>query len=570
MVIKMKKATLFYKLIAIVIVFATLASIFTACKETEKTPEEEKKELLDISGYTIVRYDASASQVTEGTKNLKNTIKSELGIDLTVQTDWYNPSSAPDPNAKEILIDKTNRKESSDALEKLEEEPTKDAYIIEITENKIVILGKSTIGTVRALKSFISSYVLPSEDSGKIDISAGKSLIKDYDIVQNISITDKLDMDVEVVSTILQSTRPDAYSDVLGTPATIYYPVYPSIVELQYQKNEADNGKLLAILEFSSSNNTSTTGSVWESTDKGENWKIIARPREMIDRSIKGVSMAHIYELPEQVGDMPAGTILYSGTSVNYDRKSHIAIWRSFDAGYTWEEYTVVAKGGGLGEGVWEPFTWYEETDGYLYCFYSDDSDPKHDQKLVFKRSKDGEEWSDVYHVCAFDNSKERPGMLSMTKMGNGEYFAVYEYCGSKGCHIYYKTTKDITSWNPSDPGTPLAVGSYSIGSAPWCVWTPVGGECGTLIVTGMWETNGDGSHRMFVSFDYGKTWDLMANPLPYNLKNQATTHEHICYSPSFFVGADPSIIYYLNTTNTNDPKYDVAEIKFARLKLYE
>ena len=41
----------------------------------------------------------------------------------------------------QILIDKTNRKESSDALAKLDGKE-KDAYLIDITENKIVILGK--------------------------------------------------------------------------------------------------------------------------------------------------------------------------------------------------------------------------------------------------------------------------------------------------------------------------------------------------------------------------------------------------------------------------------------------
>jgi len=152
--------------------------------------------------------------------------------------------------------------------------------------------------------------------------------------------------------------------------------------------------------------------------------------------------------------------------------------------------------------------------------------------------------------------------------MGNGEYFMVYEYVGSGGSLIYYKTTTDITSWNPTDPGTLLQVGTYRVGSAPSCIWSPAGGECGTLIATGMWERDGDGKHRMFVSFDYGKTWELMANPLPYDNKNDTKETDRIGYSPSLVIGADPSVIYYMNTTDVPETGYQ--RIQFARLKIYE
>ncbi|MBE6607181.1 MAG: hypothetical protein E7633_01305 [Ruminococcaceae bacterium] len=564
----MKRSLSFFRILSLVLATLFILSAFSACGEK---PEEKKKEYLDISGYSIVRRDAADKRVINKTANLKKTILSEIGLELTVTVDWYNPNNAPDPNAKEILIDKTNRKESEEALAKLEGRP-EDSYIVEITENKIVIVGKSATGTMRGIQYFANTYVLSSEEANKIEISAGKSFIKDYDVVQNIYIEDKLDMDVEVVSTLLETTLPGKYTETLGTPASVGRVLYPSITELRYQSNEEDNGKLLAIFEFGSSDNNSTSGSVWESTDKGETWNIIARPRETMDRLIKGISMAHIYELPAQVGDMPAGTLLYSGNSVDYSYKSHIAVWRSFDAGKTWKEYVIIAKAGGLKEGIWEPFMWYEESDGYLYCFYSDDSDPKHDQKLVYKRSKDGKNWSDIVDVCTFDNPAFRPGMFSMAKMGNGEYFMVYENVVGDGAKIYYKTTKDITKWNPTDMGTLLKVGDYTAASAPWCTWTPVGGECGTLIATGMWDSSGaNGKHNLFVSFDYGKTWDVMANPLPYSHDNLMHEDNHIGYSPALFVGADPSVIYYMNATDYRDSHgFGVPRMQFARLKLYD
>ena len=566
----MKKLKLFCKILALFIVVASLLTQVTACKVTPDTPPDEipgdtpKKEYFDISEFTIIRREASDARVTDKTIDFKKAIEAELGTKLAIKTDWYAPTDLPDPNAKEILIDKTNRQESEAAFAKLEENEN-DAYVIEITENKIIIVGKSAVSTTRALTYFINNYILPSEEAGKIDVSSGKTLTKDYDVVKNIYIADKLDMDVEVVSTLLSVNKKGEKTTLLDKTGSVTDVGYPSVIELQHQKNKENNGKLLAIFEFDHACTVGTTGSVWESNDGGETWDIIGRPKEMKDKTLKGITMAHLYELPAQVGDMPAGTILYAGNSVEYSRKSHIAIWRSFDCGYTWEEYVIVATGGGLDEGVWEPFMWYEESDGYLYCFYSDDSDPDHDQKLAYKRSKDGVNWSNVYDVCALDNPKERPGMFSMAKMGNGQYFMVYEYCGSQKCHVYYKITDDITSWNPSDPGKLLKVGNYSMGSAPWCIWTPAGGECGTLIATGMWEvTGGDGKQRMFVSFDYGQTWDLMTNPLDY-IVNESYK---VGYSPSFALGSDPSVIYYMNTTNASVS--DVKRMQFARLKIYD
>jgi len=164
--------------------------------------------------------------------------------------------------------------------------------------------------------------------------------------------------------------------------------------------------------------------------------------------------------------------------------------------------------------------------------------------------------------------------MPVITKMGNGEYFLVYEYCGADhDCFIYYKTTKDITSWNPKDPGTLLSatVGGteYKTASSPSCVWTPAGGENGTLFATGRREFGGDGTNRVFVSFDYGKTWDTIENPLPYSWYNSAAAgNDSIGYRPIMVLGADPSVIHYVNITNISYAKG--TQVQYARLKVYD
>ena len=570
----MKKINIFCKTIALIIALASVLSIFASCQKEPQNNEEEPKNLLDISGYTIVRYDNAKVKVTKKTTALKNAIKEKIGLDLAVTEDWYNPNTPPDPNAKEILIDKTNRKESQDALAKLESKEG-DAFIVEITENKIVLAGKTDLSTIRAISYFINNYVLPSAQANTIDISGGSSEIRDYSAEKNIWITNKLDMDVEFTTTLISSSNKK--TNALGYPTNITQVYFPSVIELQHQPKEENNGTLIAAVSIGEDPGISTIGCIMESRDGGKNWDVIARPEETVDTRLWAGQMAHIYELPAQVGNLPAGTLIYAANAVNYEYKSHIGVWRSFDCGKTWKEISIVASAGGLGEGVWEPVMFYEESDGYLYCFYSDDSDPDHDQKIVYKRSKNGVRWEKAVEVFASENPADRPGMPVITKMGNGEYFLVYEYCNSwmgdvQDCFIYYKTTKDITNWNSSDPGTRISAkvngNDYTMASSPCCVWTPAGGENGTLFLQGRRQF-GDLSIRTFVSFDYGKTWDTIETPIPYDWYSCVIdgVDQAIGYRPIMTLGADPSIIHFVTITDVKDIKK--SQLQYAKLKVY-
>ena len=576
----MKKINVFCKVIALVIALISVLSIFAACEKKPQNKDEENKNLLDISGYAIVRYENSKTKVTKKAATLKNAIEEKLGLSLSIQEDWYNPNTPPDPNAKEILIDKTNRKESADALAKLESKEG-DAYIVEITENKIVIAGKTDLSTIRGINYFINNYVIPSAKGKEIDISHGKSVIKDYSSVKNIWVADKLDMDVEISSTVLSSSQ--SYSNVLGYNARLDSVYFPSVVELQYQQNPEDNGKLVAAMsigETKSGDPVPSLGLLMESTDGGATWDIIFRPIETVNKRYWVGQMAQIYELPAQVGKMPAGTLIYSVNTVNYDKYSHISMFLSYDAGKTWTQSpNLIAKGGGLKEGVWEPVMFYDE--GYLYCFYSDDSNPRYDQRIVYKRSKDGVKWESVVPVCAFKEFEGRPGMPIITKMGNGEYFLIYEYCNGwlgdvQECFVYYKTTKDITNWNPSDPGTLLTAKvngkDYMTASAPCCVWSPAGGECGTLLAQGRREFGIRGSNPMFVSYDYGKTWETIEPPMPYDWYTSASAgadgNDSIGYRPIMVLGADPSVIHYVNIIETDYVKG--SKMQYVRLKIFD
>ncbi|MBO4356121.1 MAG: exo-alpha-sialidase [Clostridia bacterium] len=336
---------------------------------------------------------------------------------------------------------------------------------------------------------------------------------------------------------------------------------YPTVIQLEH--NGDNNGILL--MSFSVADSGKGVGPtkfrIYESDDLGEKWKEIASVKEKLDTSIEACWQPCLFELPEALGDFPAGTILLAGVSIDPGQKikSHIALYASQDAGMTWKEVSVIAEGGGLELGVWEPHLIYES--GFLYSFYADDrgnGTDDCDQAIVYQRSSDGIHWEEKVGVVCPKAKTHRPGMPVITKMGNGKYFLVYEYGKGNGVPIYYKITDDIATWNEEDVGKQIkATSDSTIGSAPFCLWTPAGGENGTLIVTGKYGSNED--NKIFVSYDYGQSFKLIRNPLPY--ENRAS----LGYHPSFFASNDGSTVFYANAVENGDV---LAKIVFARIRI--
>lgn len=530
--------------------------------------EEDTPSSIDLGEFAIVYPTGADSSVIAKATKLADVIEEKYGITLAVVSD---NKTAP---ADKIIFVGGSLTVTNVSAVKLAKNDSEDAFIIDFTKNSVAIFGKTESSSARAVEYFIESY-LTDGCGGIIPLTDESYTVKPFIALENGS-----EIVVETTSTVFQ-VKSGVYTDGLY-PSRLSKSYYPSVIELRH--NGENNGKLIAILAVNDTPSSGythldTNSCVMESSDGGKTWKMIARPQETIKPThtaedgtvynVQGISMAHIYELPTQVGDMPEGTLLYSGTSVHYDCYSQVAIWRSFDCGYTWEEFTVIDTGGGSREGVWEPFTWYEKSDGYLYCFYSDDSDPLHDQKLVFKRSKDGVNWSDEVAVCEFSKKSDRPGMIIMTQMGSGEYLMVYEYYGIGKGKVYYKITDDITSWNPKSPGELLTDGDgYTVKGGPACIWTSVGGEKGILLASGKVDMDGGQQHLLYVSFDYGRSWTTIENPLPYDITLDSKETNRIGHSPTFIVGSDPSVIYYLNTTVNPENGYQMVE--FAKLRIYE
>lgn len=338
---------------------------------------------------------------------------------------------------------------------------------------------------------------------------------------------------------------------------------YPTVIRLEHQKNNEDNGKLLVTFE-----KWGDTYPIYISSDDGNSWDHVSTVKDTLNEGYRNEWMPFLYELSADMGTFEKGTILLAATSIYGEgvTDSTITLYASTDLGQTFTAFCNVDVAGGTQWGVWEPYLIFDEASGRLFCFYSDDSDPDHSQKLVYKYTTDLVNWSEKYECVACADSSLRPGMVCVTKMGNGEYFIVYEMVGIDGNPIYCKKSRSIDDWgNVSDYGKIVTAGGKTFGSAPYTAWSPVDGKCGTLVVVGKHPIEGtsETGTDMFLSFDYGETFVAIPNPIPYSLN----PYERCGYSPSLFFSADGSTLYYAN----NPPCFDATyKITVAKIKLSE
>lgn len=226
---------------------------------------------------------------------------------------------------------------------------------------------------------------------------------------------------------------------------------YPRLVRLQH--NGEANGRILASMTTFKDNHGFAV--IHQSTDDGKTWEPLSEIRDPRGENGKGMCCSTLYELPQKVGDMPAGTLLWAGTAGIGDdedtRKTTMPIWRSNDQGKTWEFLSemVVAP---QGPGIWEP-EFAVSPEGELIGYYSDDSDPNHDQKMSQVRSKDGINWTDATDFIKHDKFEVRPGMAGVRVLPDGTYVMTYEVCNLHEVHqctVNMRTSKD--GWNWGDP----------------------------------------------------------------------------------------------------------------------
>lgn len=192
-----------------------------------------------------------------------------------------------------------------------------------------------------------------------------------------------------------------------------------------------------------------------------------------------GLCCGALYELPAQVGTLSPGTLLWAGSVGQSSATAPMVlkIYKSSDQGATWSYLSNCAAASGprnVAGGLWEP-SFTIAGDGALVCFYSDETQPNHNQLLNHARSYGGVHWQSPAYMIASNIPQDRPGMAVATKLPVGTYFMTYELCGPAACTVFYKTSADGWDWaDTANVGTKIQTGAGEwFEHAPVNAWSP-------------------------------------------------------------------------------------------------
>jgi hypothetical protein len=296
---------------------------------------------------------------------------------------------------------------------------------------------------------------------------------------------------------------------------------YARVIELQHAGDK--NGKLLATWEHTYTahqgtrepNGTAGEFIIRESEDGGTSWSTLTTvhdtkgdPKHPYTR----FEQPFIFEFPRKMGKYPEGTLLLVGNLLpSNGSTTNFFAWRSGDHGETWDAVGEWQHGGQSRSGIWEPFLYMDEK-GRLVAAFSDERQNKiHSQMLVNVVSEDGgDTWGDVVKAVASSRVRDRPGMATVAKMGNGEYIMSYEFCGHPDCPVHTKVSKDGVSWNANDTGIRIdtADGIRPVHS-PYTIWDQ---STKQVILSSHYtllnasnKTAPENSRSVFINKNYGK-----------------------------------------------------------------
>ncbi len=224
-----------------------------------------------------------------------------------------------------------------------------------------------------------------------------------------------------------------------------------------------------------------------------------------------------LYELPRAFAGLPKGAVLCAGNALGDFSSTRIELYASVDGGVTWAFLSTVAEGGAPvpengNTPVWEPFLLLH--DDRLICYYSDQRDPDHGQKLAHQTSRDLRTWGPVVDDAVGTDYNQRPGMTTVARVHRRLWIMTHEAGGNSGDNFYavhYKLAADPESFGPAPDIVLHDRDGYVPSAAPTVSWSDSGGPMGTIVVT----ANSD--QDFFVNRHLGDPgkWTRLSSPIP-------------------------------------------------------
>ncbi|GAB3583387.1 sialidase family protein [Amycolatopsis endophytica] len=280
---------------------------------------------------------------------------------------------------------------------------------------------------------------------------------------------------------------------------------------------------------------------IFESADEGASFHQVGEVRD--PEGAQGECCGSIYELPQRVGRLRAGTLLWAasyGQNGGAGRRMSIRVWSSSDGGRNWTFRSEAARSHNH-DGVFEPeFT--VDSGGTLWIHYADETEaPRYSQVLNRVGSTDGVTWGTKQTTLAIPPDRVRPGMPVVRELPDGRYYFSYEICnyGKRYCDPYFKISADGANYgDPADPGTRVATANGSYFQHAHTVTTFPGGPNGVrLLMVGQIYTDSSGrplpsNGQVLLANDHLGSGDWYEIPAPAPVPN---AHNDFCpnYSSS-------------------------------------
>lgn len=323
---------------------------------------------------------------------------------------------------------------------------------------------------------------------------------------------------------------------------------------------------------------------IYRSTNNGASWSRIAAVTPSAQfPTLTRTSQPSLFETPITLGSMPAGTLLLSGMIMPTDRSSsRLVMYKSLDHGVTWSYVSTVDTGGpatydpspsSTTSTVWEP-SLAVDANGGLVTYFSDERQKANNvlQAVAYRRSTDGGlTWGAEVNVSAPTNKSDRPGMITVTRLPNGNYIATFEVVNrpsqsNNTAPVYYKISTDGLTWSPTTSiGTQIQLpNGRGIGSSPQVRWIPTAGNSnGMIVVSSKWGLTSagaiDGGQNFFVNRNQGSgSWEQLPYAVTYDASDtQGGTFSG--FAQSFDSSADGKTLYQsTNVENLSTTYNDV------------